>query len=113
MSQEKSCSFFFFFSVSKPLEDLVNDASDYLDKICKRLNTPLAGLGNYEHVARHYGYDVFTIYELKMSDCPSKALISSIIAKHPGVTVESFAKVVLEQTRREDVARLLMEFDCK
>ena len=95
------------------MEDLVNDASDYLDKICKRLNTPLTGLGNYEHVAKYYGYDVFTICELKMSDCPSKALISSIIAKHPGVTVESFAKVVVEQTRREDVARLLREFDCK
>ena len=96
------------------MEDLVNDASDYLDKICKRLNTPLAGVGNYEHVAKHYGYDVFTIQcELTKSDCPSKALISSIIAKHPGVTIENFAKVVVEQTRREDVARLLREFDCK
>ena len=112
MSQEKSCSF--FFSVSKPLEDLVNNASDYLDKICKRLNTPLAGLGNYEHVAKHYGYDVFTIQcELTNSNCPSKALILSIIGKHRGVTVESFAKVVLEQAKREDVAGLLREFDRK
>ena len=96
------------------MEDLVNDASDYLDEICKRLNTPLAGVGNYERVAKHYGYDVFTIQcELKMSDCPSKALISSIIAKDPGVTVESFAKMVIEQTGREDVARLLRKFDCK
>ena len=95
------------------MEGLVNDASDYLDNICKRLNTPLAGVGNYEHVARHYGYDVFTICELKRSDCPSKALILSIIGKHRGVTVESFAKVVLEQAEREDVAGLLREFDRK
>ncbi|XP_044171359.1 uncharacterized protein LOC122955664 [Acropora millepora] len=100
--------------VSRPLEDLVNDASDYLDNVCNRLDRPLAGRGNYEHVAKHYGYDVFTIQcELTKSDCPSKALISSIIAKHPGVTIENFAKVVVEQTRREDVARLLREFDCK
>ena len=95
------------------MKDLVNDASDYLDNVCNRLDRPLAGRGNYEHVAKHYGYGVNTI-QLKMSaDGPSKALISSIIAKHPDVTVESFAKVVVKQTRREDVARLLREFDRK
>ena len=103
------------FSVSKPLEHLVNDASDYLDKICKRLDTPLGGLGNYEDVAKYYGYDVFTVQSrFKISpDGPSKAMISSIISKHPDATVESFANVVVKQTRREDVARLLREFDCK
>ena len=102
-------------SVSKPLEDLVNDASESLDKICRRLDTPLAGLGNYEDVAKYYHYDVFTVQSrFKISpDGPSKAMISSIIAEHPDVTVESFAKVVVKQTRREDVARLLREFDCK
>ena len=97
------------------MEHLVNDASDYLDKICKRLDTPLGGLGSYEDVAKYYGYDVFTVQSrFKISpDGPSKAMISSLIAKHPDVTVESFAKVVVKQTRREDVARLLREFDCK
>ena len=97
------------------MEDLVNDASDYLDKICNRLDRPLAGLGNYEHVAKHYGYDVYTVQSRFRTspDGPSKALISSIMAKHPGVTVESFARVVVKQTRREDVARLLREFDGK
>ena len=97
------------------MENLVNDASDSLDEICKRLDTPLAGLGNYEDVAKYYGYDVFTIQSrLKISpDGPSKAMISSIMAKRPDVTVESFAKVVVKQTRREDVARLLRKFDCK
>ncbi|XP_044163683.1 uncharacterized protein LOC114974378 [Acropora millepora] len=62
--------------VSKPLEHLVNDASDYLDKICKRLDTPLGGLGNYEDVAKYYGYDVFTVQSrFKISpDGPSKAM---------------------------------------
>ncbi|XP_044166057.1 uncharacterized protein LOC122950012 isoform X1 [Acropora millepora] len=101
--------------VSKPLEDLVNDASDSLEKICKRLDTQLAGLGYYEDVAKYYHYDVFTIQaRFKTSpDGPSKALILAIIAEHPDVTVESFAEVVVKQTRREDVARLLREFDCK
>ncbi|XP_067017494.1 uncharacterized protein [Acropora muricata] len=101
--------------VSKPLKDLVNDASDSLEEICKRLDTQLAGLGYYEDVAKYYDYDVFTIKaRFKRSpDGPSKALILAIIAEYPDVTVESFAEVVVKQTRREDVARLLREFDCK
>ena len=103
------------FSASKPLENLVNDASDSLNKICKRLDTPLAGLGNYEDVAKDFGYDVFTARaRFKTSpDGPSKALILAIIAEHPDVTVERFAKVVVKQARRKDVARLLREFDSK
>ena len=105
----------FFFSVPKLLEDLVNDPSDFLDMICKRLDTPLAGLGNYEDIAKHYGYDFFTARSrLKTSpDGPSKALILAIIAQHPYVTVESFATVVVRQTRRKDAAGLLREFDLK
>ena len=97
------------------MEDLVNDASDSLEKICNRLDTQLAGLGYYEDVAKYYHYDVFTIQaRFKTSpDGPSKALILAIIAEHPDVTVESFAEVVVKKTRREDVARLLREFDCK
>ncbi|XP_015760063.1 PREDICTED: uncharacterized protein LOC107339308 isoform X5 [Acropora digitifera] len=101
--------------VSKPLEDLVNDASDSLEKICNRFDTPLAGLGNYEDVAKYYRYDVFAIQaRFKTSPYgPSKALILAIIAEYPDVTIESFAKVVVKQTKREDVARLLRKFDCK
>jgi len=101
--------------VSKTLEDLVNDPSNFLDEICDRLDTLPAGRGNYEHVARHYGYKVFTVQaRFKPSpDGPSKALILSIMAGDPDVTVESFAKVVVEQAKREDVAKLLREFDRK
>ena len=97
------------------MEDLVNDASDSMDEICHRLDTRTAGLGSYEDIAKHYGYKVSTVrsrFETS-PDGPSKALILAIIAKHPDVTVESFAKVVVKQTRRKDVARLLREFDCK
>ena len=98
------------------MEDLVNDASDSLEKICKRLDTPLAGLtGYYEDVAKYYHYDVFTVrarFE-KSPYGPSKALISAIIAEHPRVTVENFARVVEKQARRKDVAILLREFDRK
>ena len=103
------------FSVSKLLEDLVNDASDTLDEICQRLDTRTAGLGYYENIAKHYGYKVSTVrsrFETS-PDGASKALILALIAEHPDVAVESFAKVVVKQTRREDVARLLREFDRK
>ena len=97
------------------MEDLVNDASDSLEKICNRLDTQLAGLGYYEDVAKYYHYDVFTIQaRFKTSpDGPSKALILAIIDEHPDVTVESFAKVVVKQARRNYVAKLLREFDRK
>ena len=102
-------------SVSKPLEVLVNDASGSLKKICNRFDTPLAGLGNYEDVAKYYDYDVFTIHsQFKTSpDGPSKALILAIIDEHPDVTVGSFAKMVVKQARRNYVAKLLREFDRK
>ena len=101
--------------MSKPLEDLVNDASDTLDEICQRLDTRTAGLGCYENVAKHYRYKVPAIRSRfeTCPDGPSKSLIYAIVAEHPDVTVESFAKVVVKQTRREDVARLLREFDRK
>ena len=99
--------------MSKPLKHLVDDAPDSLDKICKRLDTPRAGLCSYEDVAKHYGYVVFTApSSFKTSPVgQSKALILSIMAEHPDVTVESFARVVEKQAGREDVARLLREFD--
>ena len=101
--------------MSKLLKGLVNDASDFLDEICEHLDAHTPGLGDYENIAKHYGYKVSTIRSrFKTSpDGPSKALILAIIRKHPDVTVESFAKVVVKQTKREDVARLLREFDRK
>ena len=101
--------------MSKLLEDLVNDASDSLDEICQRLDTRTAGVGDYEKIAKHYRYKVPLIrsrFETS-PDGPSKALIYAMTAEHPDVTVESFAKVVVERTKREDVARLLREFDRK
>ena len=102
-------------SGSKPLEDLVNDPSDSLRKICDRFDTSPAGLGNYEDVAKGFGYNVFTARSRfkKSEDGPSKALILAIIAEQPRVTVESFARVVEKQARRNDVAILLREFDRK
>ena len=101
--------------MSKLLEDLVNDPSDSLDEICQHLDTPTPGLGNYENIAKHYGYKFSTVRSrFKTSpDGPSKALILAIIAKHPDVTVENFAEVVAMKASRKDVARLLSEFDRK
>ena len=106
---------FVLFSVPKTLEDLVNDPSNSLDEICKRLDTPTAGLGSFENIAIYYGYDVYTVQSRFNTSPygPSKAMILAIIAEKPYVTVEGFARVVVEQTRRQDVARLLREFDRK
>ena len=54
MSQKKNV--IVHFSRSKLLEDLVNDASNSLDEICQRLDTHTPGLGDYENIAKHYGY---------------------------------------------------------
>ena len=97
------------------MEDLVNDASGSLDEICESLDTDTPGLGDYENIAKHYGFKVSTVRSRfkRSRDGPSKALILAIRAKHPHVTVESFAKVVVKQTKRENVAILLREFDRK
>ena len=96
------------------MKDLVNDPLNYLGEICKRLDIPLKGVGNYEEVAKYYNFDVYTIHAFK--DCqggPSNALISAIMAKYPEVTIEMFATVVVEQAKRGDVAVLLRAFDRK
>ena len=104
----------FDFSVSKPLKDLVNDPSDYLDKICKRLDMPITGVGNYKKVAKYYNFDMYTIYYFEESPGgPSEALISAITAKYPELTVSMFARTVAKQTSRWDVVDLLMDFDRK
>lgn len=103
------------FAVSKALKDLVNNHSDSWDEICCRLDTRVAGLGSYEDVGRHYGCDLFTMKSRFKTypDGPSKALILYIITKQPDVTVEAFAKAVENHAGRNDVARLLREFDLK
>ncbi|XP_015772351.1 PREDICTED: uncharacterized protein LOC107350629 [Acropora digitifera] len=101
--------------VSKPLGDLYNDSSDILKKVRESLDTPIRGLGSVEDVAKHYLFDVVTVRSRFQTspDGPSDALISGIIAKFPDETVESFARVVVKRTKRQNVAKLLREFDLK
>ena len=83
---KKKC--YWYFLVPKTLEVLVNDPSNFVDEICELLDTLPPGRGNYEHVARHYGYKVSTVksrFETS-PDGPSKALILSIMAGDPDVT---------------------------
>ena len=101
------------FSGRKTLADLVNESSDFLDKMCFYLDIYIGRLDNYENVARHYRCSLLEIksrFETSL-DGPSKALILSIIAEQPDVTIEAFLKVVEKETGRKDVARLLREFD--
>ncbi|XP_067041383.1 uncharacterized protein [Acropora muricata] len=98
---------------SKPLVSLVNDLSDFVERIFQRLDTRIRGAGHYEVVAHYFGFDIFEIrsgFE-KSVGSPSRAMIEAIVVRHPELTVEKFARVVEEKARRKDVADLLRAYD--
>ncbi|XP_015776909.1 PREDICTED: uncharacterized protein LOC107354921 isoform X2 [Acropora digitifera] len=98
---------------SKPLVTLVNDLSDFVEKIFQRLDTSVQGAGHYEVIANYFGFDVFEIRS-RFEKCvggPSRAMIEAIVVRHPEFTVEKFARVVEEKARRKDVAGLLRKYD--
>ncbi|XP_044176345.1 uncharacterized protein LOC114947826 isoform X5 [Acropora millepora] len=98
---------------SKPLVSLVNDLSDFVERICQRLDTRLRGAGHYEVVAKYFGFDIFEIRSSfdKSVGGPSRAMIEAIVVRHPKLTVEKFARVVEEKAHRKDVADLLRAYD--
>ncbi|XP_067041948.1 uncharacterized protein [Acropora muricata] len=100
-------------NASKPLESLVNDFSDFMEKIFQRLDTRIRGAGHYEVVAKYFGFDIFEIRSSfdKSVGGPSRAMIEAIVVRHPKLTVEKFARVVEEKARRKDVADLLRAYD--
>lgn len=69
--------------------------------------------GNYRGVAQRYG---FTHHEIEsilrpFDGGPSRGLIESLAASHPDLTVEEFAVVIEEETKRKDVPQLLRKCD--
>ena len=69
--------------------------------------------GNYRGVAQRYG---FTHHEIEsilkpFAGGPSRALIESLAATHPDLTVEEFAAVIEEETKRKDAPQLLKKYD--
>ena len=92
---------------------LVNDVSDFVERIFQRLDTRIRGAGHYEVVAKYFGFDIFEIRSNfdKSIGGPSRAMIEAIVVRHPGLTVEKFARVVEEKARRKDVADLLRAYD--
>lgn len=99
---------------SKPLSSLMERESD-LQKICDRLDASMAGVGHYRGVAQYYGYNYYQIAYVFDKHCggPSRALIESLQAKKPELTVAEFASVVRKETNRNDVVKLLEEYDLK
>ena len=69
--------------------------------------------GDYKAVAKFYGFDYYEVKSVleKSEGGPSRALIESLAASHPDLTVEEFAAVVEEETNRIDVLKLLGEYD--
>ncbi|XP_074621508.1 uncharacterized protein LOC141880010 [Acropora palmata] len=98
---------------SKPLVSLVNDVSDFVERIFQRLDTRIRGAGHYEVVSKYFGFDIFEIRSSfdKSVGGPSRAMIEAIVVRHPKLTVEMFARVVEEKARRKDVADLLRAYD--
>ena len=84
-----------------------------LQKICEALDTSVPGCGDYQAVAQHYGYDFYqrkSVLE-KADGGPSKAMIEGLAASHIELTVEEFALVVGRKTYRQDVVKLLRDYD--
>ncbi|XP_074621487.1 uncharacterized protein LOC141879997 isoform X2 [Acropora palmata] len=98
---------------SKPLVNLVNDHSDVVENIFQHLDTFIEGAGDYEVIAKYFGFSIYTIRSRfeKSFGGPSRAMIEAIVARHPEITVESFAKLVEKKARRRDVAILLRDYD--
>ncbi|XP_022807483.1 netrin receptor UNC5C-like isoform X3 [Stylophora pistillata] len=71
------------------------------------------GLGDYRNVCSHYDIDRDTVTtDFKDHEAgPTGALLEYLAAKHPQLTIAEFASVVRETTKREDVSKLLEEYD--
>lgn len=100
------------FLESKLLSSLLDD-QPYLQAVSDRLGTTLAGAGNYRAVAQHYGLNHYQISSgLEKHDRgPTTALIESLAATKPKLTVQEFTAVVRQKAKREDVADLLEAYD--
>lgn len=103
----------YFIPASKPLLSLVNDYSQLVEDIYEHLDSPIPGAGHYESIAKYFGYNIFTIKSKfeRSNGSPSRAMIEALTAWQPKLTVESFAVVVEEEARRNDVAFLLRKYD--
>ena len=99
---------------SKLLSSLLERESD-LQKICECLDTPMPGVGHYRAVALFYGfshYQIVSVFEKQRGE-PSRTLMESLQAKKPELTVAEFASVVRKEANRNDVVKLLEEYDSK
>ena len=84
-----------------------------MESIFQRLDTRIRGAGHYKSIANYFGFDIFEIrsgFEKSVGG-PSRAMIETIVVRHPELTVEKFARVVEEKARRKDVAELLRAYD--
>ena len=81
------------------------------------LDTPVPGRFNYKAVAQHYGFDHYQITSVLQNNpnpegsTRTRALIESLASTCPDLTVESFATVVEKKAKRNDVVKLLREYD--
>ena len=73
----------------------------------------MPGVGNYRVVALYYGSNhcqITSVFE-KHWGGPSRALIEFLKAKEPELTVAEFASAVRKKANRNDVVKLLEEYD--
>lgn len=103
---------------SKPPKDSkllssLQDSESYLKKVCNRLDREKPGVGDYHSVCSHYDIDDDTVVAAfdKYPAGPSRALLESLTALDPQLTVAEFARALRKIAKRADVAELLEEYD--
>ena len=99
--------------MSKPLLSSLREDENALERICVCMDTAVPGCGNYREVAQYYGsnhYEIVSVFE-KYPGGPTRALIEKLAATRTELTVEEFATVVEDKTKRKDVSQLLREHD--
>ena len=91
------------------------DDEPSLQAISECLDAPLKGAGSYRAVAQTYGFKHCKIHSVLETDVrgPTTALIESLTASHPKLTVQEFADAVRVKAKREDVALRLEAYDSK
>lgn len=100
------------FLESKLLSSLLDD-QPYLQTISECLDTTMPGVGNYRAVAQNYGFNHYRISSVleKNGRGATTALIESLAATQPKLTVQAFTTVVRQKAKRKDVADLLEAYD--
>lgn len=96
---------------SKLLKTLL-EQEDVLQRICLALDNDKPSWGNCNRVAQECGYSPNEIALMKKSpNGATMALIEALSVTKPDMTIQEFIDAAVKPSKRNDVAKLLMDFD--